>query len=337
MSTKKKITSLLLSVLLMLQLSACGTAGKADAGDESKMDGLTGNAFFGYMAIPDDWKVVPNILADPAFEEYTRNYENLAPLLQTVEYATPENDLRIRTAVSIASGMEEALFTARRHDSIGEVLSFAEQTITLDDGKLDPVYKFDLQLTELNPDTGEQMIVYVALYDFVGFDGLVRTINVGALNEELLSKGTTIIEDTFSFMCDPADQTVIRINGIERREVVNQSGVVITLIGYYEESAYGKKLNYIIENNTGETISIRPASLSINGTEAEEELYFYDPYPIEAGASRLSNITLRTSQLTDAGIDSVQTFEFVFQVYSADQNALLFESDVITVKPLSLH
>ena len=319
MTGLKRLFHLVLSVCMLVPMVGCSASGASD--DKPDVLVEVGDEYYGYLTVPEGWE-----LALP-----TPSPDGILPAAHVASCASPELDAFVQIRVLLDTEVEEELYTISQlyFDESGEIL--ADEVITLDSGLLDPVYR----VRAFGYGDIEKNIVYVTAYTFVGFDGLVRTVLVRATTEEFCMQLESMFEESYSFHCDPSSQPTVNINSVDRQVILDQEGVVITLLGFYEAGIARPKITFQVENNRQETIRTEGASLLINEVSFQDN--FLNCYePIAGGETCIYSIWLHLDDLfADRGIDVVERVEFSYIIIDADTKRELFRSDTITIVPLS--
>ncbi|MCL2631702.1 MAG: hypothetical protein FWD45_01210, partial [Coriobacteriia bacterium] len=212
-----------------------------------------------------------------------------------------------------------------------------ERIIQLDEGLLDPVYRYSATSDVKDPwsvvpspyyPNYSGGIVYAVTYLFVGFDGLVRIVLVHAQTEDLLEQATNIVECTYTFDCLPSSQTTVNISRLEQQVLFDSSGVRVTLFGYYEAKDRFAIVSLLFENDGENDIIILGTELRVNQVPLQSDR-FLKPRFIPAGDGVLWRFDIGFD-LTAANIDSVSVIGFSFQVLESDgymYGELLFPID----------
>ena len=298
--SKKGMFGFMLSLCLVAQLTGC--TGSSASGNKDEAADRMGDSFLGYLDFPKGWVDV-SVSNESAREASSSN--SLAAERRNAQYNESSNSSCIRINVSIDTGIDEMLYSVKQGALDFGGVDFSEALVSLDSGLLDTVYR--IRCTVLSYD-GE-IAGYLTQYVFTGFDGLVRTISITTLTEELMLEAESIVDSTYTFDCDPSSQQTIIISSVDKQVILDDEGVVITLLGYYEGSLYGSKVSFMVENNSQESIFVGTSQLMINGSY-QSDTVIVCPWPIASGETRVFYNYLDSSTLTDESIDNIDTIEF---------------------------
>lgn len=109
-------------------------------------------------------------------------------------------------------------------------------------------------------------------------------------------------------------------------EIYNENGVRI--VGKYvnENSFWGAAVLLYVENNTGRDITVSCKDFSVNGFMVDAWLYS----SIMAGKKAVDEITLMESTLEENNITSIDEIELVFTAHDSNTYSNIFESGPIT-------
>ena len=251
---------------LVVQLLGCeasgGGNGNSNNGASAEPGGsvLVGNDQHGYLEVMDDWH---RISGDNDWFSYISS--------------TGESSLSI--AVEKDASLEEVLYDARDTGSYYAVEDFLETTITLDEGKVSPVYRFSFLQKNLN--------LYHVTYRFEGYDGLVRSIFISSQDKGMVLHAANLLELSYSFHCDPNGIEHVDISRAAKQQVLDHSCVRITLLGYYEADPVASKITLKIENNSDVGIKIELNTRLIVG-DASTVLTVVIPECVEPSGSMLA-------------------------------------------------
>ena len=94
-----------------------------------------------------------------------------------------------------------------------------------------------------------------------------------------------------------------------------------------EDSFWGAELFVVIENNSGENITVQARNVSING-------FMVDPIfscEVVSGKVAFDTITFMESDLADNDISDITSIELEFHVFNTDSWDTIFDSDIVTI------
>lgn len=104
-------------------------------------------------------------------------------------------------------------------------------------------------------------------------------------------------------------------------------GIVVTATGY-EDGWMGPEIKVLVENNSTKNVLITTDSVSVNGY-----MMIYASLYAEVAAGKKSNesLTIMSSELDQAGIETVAEMQFYIEISDADSWDSLATSDLITL------
>jgi hypothetical protein len=114
--------------------------------------------------------------------------------------------------------------------------------------------------------------------------------------------------------------------------VLDQDGVTITLLGYYEQNPWGPRMGFIIENNRDEAIRFCISNIVINGASSTAR-FITNPFGFEPGAYSSQSFCLESSILSEVNYSHVTTVEYRIEIISVETGATLVSSDRIKLIP----
>lgn len=105
------------------------------------------------------------------------------------------------------------------------------------------------------------------------------------------------------------------------------AGVTITATGY-EESWSGPQIKIVVENDTKQNLLVTVQSLSVNGYMMPTASLYAQ---VAAGKKTNDAISLLSSELEQAGIDTIANLQFYLKIADSDSYDTLISSDLITL------
>lgn len=101
---------------------------------------------------------------------------------------------------------------------------------------------------------------------------------------------------------------------LDETEIYNANGIIVTATGI-SESWLGTDISFTISNESDKNVSIYSRDLSVNGYMLSTSGLYSD---VAAGKKAIETMTLFSSELVQAGIDTIAEVEFKLTVYDAD-------------------
>lgn len=108
--------------------------------------------------------------------------------------------------------------------------------------------------------------------------------------------------------------------------VYDANGIKITYTGI-EDSILGKKVKFLIENNSEKSYTVQERDLSVNGFVVDASM----SADVPAGKKANDGITIYESSLEENGITDIENIEFYFHVFNSNEWLDDFDSAIITL------
>lgn len=114
---------------------------------------------------------------------------------------------------------------------------------------------------------------------------------------------------------------------IEETVILDQNGLKITATGL-EESFMGEELKLLVENNSGQNLTVQSHASSVNGYMITNIM------SIDVANSKKVNdaLTLTSSEMEDCGITSITDLAFTLHVFNTDTWEAVMDTHVIELK-----
>ena len=114
---------------------------------------------------------------------------------------------------------------------------------------------------------------------------------------------------------------------IEETELYNSNGVVVTATKY-QKGVFGPEISFTITNETDRNITVSSRNLSVNGYMLSTSSLYSD---VAAGKKAIDSMTLMSSELSAAGIETVAQIEFTLALYDSDTFEDIDNSDLVSL------
>lgn len=114
---------------------------------------------------------------------------------------------------------------------------------------------------------------------------------------------------------------------IEETELYNANGVVVTATKY-QKGVFGPEISFTITNETDRNITVSSRNLSVNGYMLSASSLYSD---VAAGKKAIDSMTLMSSELSAAGIETVAQIEFTLAIYDSDTFEDIDNSDLVSL------
>lgn len=135
-------------------------------------------------------------------------------------------------------------------------------------------------------------------------------------------------EDEADDQTENGDNEEAGLETIEETVLFDQEGVRVTAQGIANDDFWGKALNVLVENNSDKNIGIQCNSLVINN------YMITDLFSASVAIGKKSNeaITLYSSSLEAAGIDTISEIAVSFHVFDDESYETLFDTEEIVIQ-----
>lgn len=127
---------------------------------------------------------------------------------------------------------------------------------------------------------------------------------------------------------EPQTQPQEKAPVLEQVEIYNAKGVVVTANGL-DEGLFGPEISLTVENNSDKNVTVTCRDLSVNGYMFSSSGLYAD---VAAGKKSKDTITLMSSEMGSAGIDTVAEVAFFLHIYDSDTYKDVDNSDLITLR-----
>lgn len=115
---------------------------------------------------------------------------------------------------------------------------------------------------------------------------------------------------------------------LEQVEIYNANGVVVTA-NRLEEGIFGPEIAMTVENNSDTNVTVSSRELSVNGYMFDGSSLYAD---VAAGKKSKETLTIMSSEMDEAGIDTVAEVAFWLHIYESDSFKDIDDSDLITLR-----
>jgi len=110
--------------------------------------------------------------------------------------------------------------------------------------------------------------------------------------------------------------------------VFDQGGCKITVKGLDDDYYLGSRVQFLIENNTGNNITVQVRDFSVNGYMADTMM----SEDVAPGKSSNGNLTIMKSSLEECGIDKIVEMEFRFHIFDSKTWDTIIDTDFLTIR-----
>lgn len=114
---------------------------------------------------------------------------------------------------------------------------------------------------------------------------------------------------------------------VEERVLLDQDGIVITLKSLDTDGLFGADLKVLVENNGSRNIGVQARDSAVNGVMIDT-LFSCEVAP---GKKANDEVTLSSSDLEMASIETIKDIELVFHVFDSKTWDTIFDSEPITI------
>ncbi len=123
----------------------------------------------------------------------------------------------------------------------------------------------------------------------------------------------------------PAPADTVRI---EESLVFEDGGIRITAKGYEEYGFLGPQVKLLIENGSSRAITVQVRDCSVNGYMIDTSM----SADVAAGKKANDELTLMSSDLEAAGIDTVAEIEFSFHIFDSETWDTILDSEIVHIE-----
>lgn len=159
---------------------------------------------------------------------------------------------------------------------------------------------------------------------------LVVALILNACGGGSVSEGTEVNPDNSSGQTletpEPEESPAASVD-LAEQVLYDENGILISVRGLDLDSWFGPEIKLAIENNSDIPIMIQTRNTSINGAMMD----FMFSSEIDVGKKANDAITLMSSQLEAAGIETIKDIEFNFVISDKNTWDTLFTSDMISL------
>lgn len=114
---------------------------------------------------------------------------------------------------------------------------------------------------------------------------------------------------------------------IEETVILDQDGLKITATGL-EDSFMGEELKLLVENNSGQNLTVQSHASSVNGYMITNIMSI----DVASGKKVNDALTLTSSEMEDCGITSITDLAFTLHVFNTDTWEAVIDTPVIELK-----
>lgn len=134
--------------------------------------------------------------------------------------------------------------------------------------------------------------------------------------------------DTTEITESPEDTTNTSLETIDEAVLFEKDGIRVTAKEIIDDPVWGKGINVLIENDSDKNIGIQCNTLVVNN------YMIYDLFSSDIAAGKKDNetITLLSSSLEEAGINTISEIDISFHVYDSESYDTLFDTDEVSIK-----
>lgn len=116
---------------------------------------------------------------------------------------------------------------------------------------------------------------------------------------------------------------------IDEAVILDAAGVKITVKSLDEEDSwYGPELKLLIENNSGQDLTVQCRNASVNGYMCETMM----SADVADGKKANDTLIFSADQLAQSGVEAIAEMQFSFLIFDSDTWDTYLDTDLITVK-----
>lgn len=116
---------------------------------------------------------------------------------------------------------------------------------------------------------------------------------------------------------------------IDEQIVFEQDGIKITATGLESDgSIFGEELNFLIENNSEQNITVQARNVSVNGYMVDTSM----SADVAIGKKSNTSMTIMGSSLEECGISAISDIEFSFHIFNPEEWETIVDSEKISLR-----
>jgi len=320
----KKIASLLLTIVLLLSLSACGENKTSKNGnDEKNSQTKAVNNTNETSSSKEDKKT-----SDQDNNETNKPKENEISFTEVVVVDNAECSIKI-TQIDPENLFGFTLKSQLENKSAEKTYMFSVESGAINGVECDPLFAVEIaagkksnnEINFLNDNLKKNEIG-----DYTDIELTFRVYDSNDWTAEPVAKETIHI---YPYGEDRAVKFV-RSPQPNDNVIIDNDSVTVIVTGYEEDKIWGYKVNLFLINKTDKNVMFGVNEASINGFMADP-LY---ATTVSAGKCAFSSMSWTNRVLEDNGISAVEKIEFKFRIYDSDDWTLSdIVNETITLKP----
>lgn len=126
----------------------------------------------------------------------------------------------------------------------------------------------------------------------------------------------------------PDDAKIARLETIDEAVLFEKDGVRVTAKKIVDDAIWGKGIVVLVENDTKKNIGVQCNTIVVNNYMISDLF----SSTVAAGKKANETITLLSSSLEEAGIETISEINISFNVFDSDSYDTLFDTDEISIK-----
>ena len=155
--------------------------------------------------------------------------------------------------------------------------------------------------------------------DNVGEDKQIAGVETDSADAEAETSATDAAEDGSA-------QEAGAVATITEQVLYDENDIRITATGL-EDGLFGTELQLLIENNSGQGITVQARNANVNGYMVSTMM----SADVAAGKKANDSLTFETSGLKECGIETIATMEFSFHIFNTESWDDIADTEVIKV------
>ena len=320
----KKIASLLLTIVLLLSLAACGENKTSKNGNgEKNSQTKTVNNTNETSSSKEDKKT-----SNQDNNETNKPKENEISFTEVVVVDNAECSIKI-TQIDSENLFGFTLKSQLENKSAEKTYMFSIESGAINGVECDPLFATKIAAGKKSNNKINFLSDNLKKNEIGDYTDIELTFRVYDSNDWTAEP---VAKETIHIYPYGEDRAVKFVRSPQPNDnvIIDNDSVTVIVTGYEEDKIWGYKVNLFLINKTDKNVMFSVNEASINGFMADP---FYAT-TVSAGKCAFSSMSWTNRVLKDNGISAVEKIEFKFRIYDSDDWTLSdIVNETITLKP----
>ena len=157
---------------------------------------------------------------------------------------------------------------------------------------------------------------------------VITTGSLSQFRENIQSSGESESAETANETAEGSENAPESIASISEQVVFDQDEIKITATGLESDgSLFGAEVNFLIENNSEQNITVQARGVSVNGYMVDTSM----SADVATGKKNNTSMTIMGASLEECGISAIADIEFSFHILDAEEWETIADSEVISL------